>query len=309
MIIETLEKRKKGDRVVEDAILKALNKDGKKYFMQKNIAHVVLTVTSALAISMLDRNTVKNRKKKKGQVNKIKKQLVEGKWMLSGDTIKFDINGVLVDGQHRLNAIIESGVSADVLIVYGVQSQVFLVIDTNKNRGGGDILETLGVKDNSRMIANSFALINGFETKTIEKHDTPDHSDLMGLLKKHPIFVDSFKTVKTLNDKESVKVGAVPQMSVLHYLVSRKHGKKSADSFINALYTGTGINTGSPVKVLRDTFTNRKQHKAMHNADKLTVGVIAWNAFKTGKGITEQDVDTTRTIKGKKAVIMPYHIA
>lgn len=49
-----------------------------------------------------------------------------GRWVLNGETICFDSNGVLRDGHHRLLAIIESGVTIEVLVVRGVAAFLML---------------------------------------------------------------------------------------------------------------------------------------------------------------------------------------
>ena len=57
----------------------------------------------------------------------INRQAVKtGRWVLNGETICFDSNGVLRDGHHRLLTIIESGVTIEVLVVRGVAAFLML---------------------------------------------------------------------------------------------------------------------------------------------------------------------------------------
>lgn len=68
-----------------------------------------------------------------------------GRWVLNGETICFDSNGVLRDGHHRLLAIIESGVTIEVLVVRGVDPAAWYTYDQGKSRSGGDIFQIAGV--------------------------------------------------------------------------------------------------------------------------------------------------------------------
>ena len=86
-------------------------------------------VTPELAAVYLEKN-VSNRKLSRGQVLLISKQMQEGKWKKTGDTIKFSVTGRLLDGQHRLSAIVDSGVSQFLMVARGLDSNAFDVLDT-----------------------------------------------------------------------------------------------------------------------------------------------------------------------------------
>ena len=49
-----------------------------------------------------------------------------GKWCLNGEAIEFDTNGKLKNGQHRLRAVIKSGVAIDCVVVRGVDPDIVL---------------------------------------------------------------------------------------------------------------------------------------------------------------------------------------
>ena len=72
--------------------------------------------------------------------------MISGKWLFDGQPIRFDSDGFLLDGQHRLNAIVKSGTSQKFLIIKGLQNETFKVMDTGKNRNGSDALSILGIK-------------------------------------------------------------------------------------------------------------------------------------------------------------------
>ena len=57
-----------------------------------------------------------------------------GNWKENGETVKFDINGNLIDGQHRFWAIVKSGVPILCIIVYDLDPSVADTIDIGRKR-------------------------------------------------------------------------------------------------------------------------------------------------------------------------------
>jgi hypothetical protein len=57
-------------------------------------------------------------------------ELVLGQWKMTGETIRFDWDGILLNGHHRLRAIVRSGVSCWLLLVHGVDPATKQTQDT-----------------------------------------------------------------------------------------------------------------------------------------------------------------------------------
>lgn len=76
----------------------------------------IINITPELASKMLLKNA--NRKVRPHQVKSLKESMLNGLWRLTHQGIAFDVNGNLVDGQHRLMAIIESKMSFDMMVSY-----------------------------------------------------------------------------------------------------------------------------------------------------------------------------------------------
>lgn len=74
-----------------------------------------------------------------------------GHFMLTHQGIAIADDGYLLDGQHRIKAILEEGLSAALPIARGVPNEVFPVIDTGKRRSPAEILGMSGVPDANRV--------------------------------------------------------------------------------------------------------------------------------------------------------------
>jgi len=72
--------------------------------------------------------------------------MIDNLFLENGESIVFDLRGDLVDGQHRLLAIIKSGKSYNIPVVTGVLPHSMATYDTGKNRSARDVLQMNGFK-------------------------------------------------------------------------------------------------------------------------------------------------------------------
>lgn len=86
----------------------------------------------------------KNRQLKSRRVRDYGIDMAKGKWEFNGEPLIFDDKGNLMDGQHRLHAIINTNTSHIMLIVTGVKEGVFSTIDGGLSRQPLDHLHVAG---------------------------------------------------------------------------------------------------------------------------------------------------------------------
>ena len=65
-------------------------------------------------------NNAKHRPIKDKKVAEYMAEMQDGRWRLNGKTICFDTTGRLLNGQHRLSAVVRSGISLTTLVVRGL---------------------------------------------------------------------------------------------------------------------------------------------------------------------------------------------
>src|SRR5579859_2745569 len=105
----------------------------------------VQTITPDTAAQMLEANTT-NRPLSRSVVKSFADAMRRGDWVVTHQGIAFDTNGVLVDGQHRLAAIVEAEVPVEVTVFTDVEEGTFDVLDTGKRRNAADVLAIEGEK-------------------------------------------------------------------------------------------------------------------------------------------------------------------
>lgn len=99
-----------------------------------NFSARVLPVCPDVARDWLKSNHPNNRALSKSRVRAYAADMVAGQWHLSDQPISFDEEGRLVNGQHRLEAVILSRKEVNFLVVRGVAKEAMLVIDSGKRR-------------------------------------------------------------------------------------------------------------------------------------------------------------------------------
>lgn len=106
----------------------------------------IFVITPAFAADCLTHNT-KNRNLRKGVVRQLVDVIKQGKWELNGSAIRFGLDGRLLDGQHRLTAIVQAGIPCPSLVIYDLPDSTFETIDVGGAgvRTAGDFIGLDGV--------------------------------------------------------------------------------------------------------------------------------------------------------------------
>ena len=103
----------------------------------KEIEQRVFKVTPAHAEKWLEMNTG-NRKIRTSHVRHLANQMEQGRWMLSPEPIVFSPKRLL-DGQHRLSAVLMSGCTIEASVALVQNEDVFRVLDQGVNRNNSDL--------------------------------------------------------------------------------------------------------------------------------------------------------------------------
>jgi hypothetical protein len=85
-----------------------------------------------------------NRRLDSFQVNRLAELIKAGKWNEDVDSVKVSKTGRLLDGQHRLNAVIKAAKPVMMLFATGVPEDAIKYVDTGKRRTTGQTLQILG---------------------------------------------------------------------------------------------------------------------------------------------------------------------
>lgn len=104
-------------------------------------------VTPEMAVGWLALNIDRNRNMRKSRINGYVRDIQSDRWVVTGEAIKFDTAGQLIDGQNRCQAIVAAGKGAWVLVVRGISEEALVVLDSGSARNTGDMLVITGLAD------------------------------------------------------------------------------------------------------------------------------------------------------------------
>ena len=81
-----------------------------------------------------------------------------GEWTLNGESIKFDTDGHLIDGQHRLRAVLAAGQPITTIVVRGLPSDARETVDIGHSRNLADLIAMRGERWNTVLAAALYQL-------------------------------------------------------------------------------------------------------------------------------------------------------
>lgn len=118
------------------------------------------TITPAIAAKMLAKNP-NNRNIRPIHVGALANEMASGRWQLTSQGISIDVNGDVVDGQHRLSAIIKSGVTIQCVVARGVDPETLTAYDMGAKRTIADALHLKdGLMNATKCCASSATIIH-----------------------------------------------------------------------------------------------------------------------------------------------------
>ena len=137
-----------------------------KHFQQKTPEPTVerMVIHPDQALRWLETANTNNRKVSDKYVHRLARDMTAGKWRLTHAGIAFAPDGTLLDGQHRLWAIVESEVAIEMVVWRNVDPESMMFIDCGKSRSMADILNIAGENGevSNHRLAALRAMLGGF---------------------------------------------------------------------------------------------------------------------------------------------------
>jgi hypothetical protein len=97
------------------------------------------TITPEIAAEMLKQN-VGNRTLRKWHVSRLSATIARGDWLVTHQGIAIATDGRILDGQHRLAAIVAANKTVSMMVARDCDPSTFIVLDQGAKRSYGDAL-------------------------------------------------------------------------------------------------------------------------------------------------------------------------
>lgn len=242
-----------------------------------------IAVTPDIAAEWLA-NQAPNRPLSQCHFNKMIADLEAGTWYYNGETIKFNKLGQLFDGQHRLEAIVRSGVTTFMMVAYDLDDTL---VDYNRTRSASDILTIKYLMSNGTMVSGTVGLVLRYENTLPGQRLA---SGASAFLRKTSIVE---RAVTDLSISESCRlVGKSgwegwmpPSVMAFVYHMARQTSPVEAEHFVHKCRTGEFVK-GEPSHTLRTGLTVRRPYDTKPKRDMIAaLTAKAWLAHEIGARI------------------------
>lgn len=240
----------------------------------------IVTVTPDLAEKWLGKN-VKNRHISQRVVDKYAKAMAAGEWLLDGESIKFAVNGDLIDGQHRLKAVMESDRSISTFVVRGIPSVAQTVIDTGRARTAGDALGIAGFADSSNLAASARACIL-YEAGLLGMNSNVSHTATLTFVSGNSMLAFAVARARTISRGSGLR----PAIAAMTFYELMKVDDEAAQEFFDRLADGVSLSSGSPILALRARLRTLKDERTALPPEALVSLVFrTWNAWRAKRSL------------------------
>ena len=257
-------------------------------------------ITPELAEQLLEKNYKGQRHIKPGKVNQFASLIARGKWnAYLGDLVRVTRDGHLIDGQHRMSAIVKIGMAADVLYCEEFDMEDFPFIDAGTARTASDALG--GVK-NSNNVAATIRLIilsgiYGFLAvinNDVPRAVNPGNAEVARFYEENPWVVEIVNDGRRV--RSHVGAGSEAAYSFFIYMITPQCEEKAKD-FIEQLESDycTDVTFANFKKRMLSDKSNGKRLNAIETLQMLAV---AWNAFYEGRELTKLYPRKIKEIRG-----------
>lgn len=259
-----------------------------------NVKVEIVTITPVMAKKMLERNTGNFRALDHNRVARYAKDMVRG-WELTGDAIRQNCDGTILDGQTRLTACVQAGVSFKTLLVSGVGSA--LHIDKGKPRTFGQWLRHMKVLNYSTVAAIARSIhqydIGKWQNKALQLPEWTE-DDLLKIVGEYRAQLETVATMGAGTPCSNTFLGVV-----LFIGCGRRNAREDETTkwFAEALHHGTDLTDDDAVLHLRNRLLESKansQKKLTPFMERMLI-TKAWNLTVTGEACTPAKLRITMT--------------
>lgn len=242
-----------------------------------------LAITPELAEQWLSRNT-NNRPVRRTALYAYRSAILRNEWRVNGETIKFSRSGRLLDGQHRLKAIIEAGVEMVSLVVWMLDEDVFDTIDVGARRTAGDSLTVAAIGGGNATAAVIKKVLIYEQTGHFQTpyNDISSHQ-IVTAASSRPELVELAVTARKIQKRWKA---ISPSLFGSVFCILVDIDGDDAEAFMERLQSGVNLEADDPIYRARERLMSEKLAGRLGGRweDEQTAIIFkAWNLWRDGK--------------------------
>jgi hypothetical protein len=246
----------------------------------------VVDLTPETAQRWLGANT-SNRNIRPAVVNTYARDMAAGNWQFTGEAIKFDCAGTLLDGQHRLLACIKSGATIRVLVVNGLPADSQNVMDSGAKRQASDALKLAGYPSVTTLaavarLALALSKSPGAPVSRSGWKGAFSHTEIKDFIEDHPDITEAVKASLHYKDRIDAHSSVTAYVWWRCSKVSHKATVEFFESIANAQTNGKG---DPRLALIRRLQSARRANERLSQYAQVSLFFRSWNAWRKGSTV------------------------
>lgn len=249
----------------------------------KSATAEIINVSPRVAEQMLGMNS-NNRSVRSRKVSQYATDMRSGNWKLTGEAIKFDKTGRMLDGQHRCLAVIESGATVPMFVIRGLDEDTQNVMDTGAARGAGDMLSLRGYQYATLVAAGAkwCYLFDNDRLYVDSKAQVVTHAQILEYVEATPLLMDAAARATA----HRLQIDLQPSILTAALVLTGRVDAEDSDVFFARLADGIDLPVGSPILALASRLREiRRNRVRVDPIAQLSLTIRAWNAWREDRSL------------------------
>lgn len=208
------------------------------------------------------------------------RQMTEGKWTFAGDPIRVSVTGRLLDGQYRLNAIIQSQTTQRFTVIRNLPNDTQPFMDVGKRRSPGDVFSMYDAPAPGPTAALTQLLMRYEAGAVLEQKHSVTAAEALAYYQ-DPANTQLINEGTRLGLSIKRMIPLNPSVTGVVYVAARRHSDLySVNTFFEQLQNGLGLKEGDAIAAMRSWLMRRqRENLKVNRAEYLWMLTRVWNAW------------------------------
>ncbi len=254
----------------------------------------------AEAQDLLDKHNPRNRTWSPKTFSKYVRAIEANDWQFVGDPIRIDVDGNLIDGQHRLRAVVETGATLEFVVIRGLATETQRYMDAGRGRSAADQLKIEGMASAPLAASIATCAMRWERGDILAQYLKFSPFEVVDWTESH---LDIVEAAVTTAQRVRGAIGATPSLIGGAFIEGLHAAPQTGPAFFEGLITGAELGPGSPVLALRDSISRGKRDRTLYRTTELFYIVKAWNHWRLGKSISKLQLPRGSEVKASHMIM------
>lgn len=234
-----------------------------------------IVMTPDLAVELLRKNP-DNRGVRRSKVEQIVKDIVANRWTFNGEAVLVSKEGLLNDGQHRCNAVIEANMGIKTLITFGLERESRTTLDQGVARVASDYMVMAGtpIATTAAAIIRFLIAYENAEGKSLGQRASISNAEIVARYSADPQIAESARFAS--RHHKDYRRKATPQIIGFCHAVFSRINADDANTFLEQVCVGENIRKTYPAFAVRAGLDRDR----ITPVERVHLIFRGWNAFR-----------------------------